>query len=57
VLHHRHRSQVDDAEEKVTKKDEENMAKRKFEDNFLKPEITQAGEYQIFKMKGKDARG
>jgi hypothetical protein len=33
------------------------MAKRKYDDNFLKPEITQAGEYQIFKMKGKDARG
>jgi hypothetical protein len=33
------------------------MAKRKYEDNFLKPEITQAGEYQIFKMKGKDSRG
>jgi hypothetical protein len=33
------------------------MAKRKYDDNFLKPEITQAGEYQIFKMKGKDTRG
>lgn len=33
------------------------MAKRKYDDMFLKPEITQAGEYQIFKMKGKDARG
>ena len=33
------------------------MARRKYEDSFLKPEITQAGEYQIFKMKGKDARG
>ena len=33
------------------------MAKRKYDDCFLKPEITQAGEYQIFKMKGKDARG
>ncbi len=33
------------------------MAKRKYENNFLKPEITQAGEYQIFTMKGKDARG
>jgi hypothetical protein len=33
------------------------MAKRKYEDNFLKPEIVQAGEYQIFKMKGKDERG
>jgi len=33
------------------------MAKRKYDDCFLKPEIIQAGEYQIFKMKGKDARG
>jgi hypothetical protein len=33
------------------------MAKRKYDDSFLKPEITQAGENQIFKMKGKDARG
>lgn len=33
------------------------MAKRKYEDYFLKPEITQAGDYQIFKMKGKDTRG
>jgi hypothetical protein len=33
------------------------MAKRKYDDMFLKPEITQAGDYQIFKMKGKDARG
>jgi hypothetical protein len=33
------------------------MAKRKYDDCFLKPEITQAGEYQIFKMKGKDTRG
>ena len=33
------------------------MAKKKYEDYFLKPEITQAGEYQIFKMKGKDSRG
>ena len=33
------------------------MARKKYEDNFLKPEITQAGEYQIFKMKGKDSRG
>ena len=33
------------------------MAKRKYDDMFLRPEITQAGEYQIFKMKGKDARG
>jgi len=33
------------------------MAKRKYDDNFLKPEIIQAGEYQIFKMKGKDTRG
>jgi hypothetical protein len=33
------------------------MAKRKYDDMFLKPEIAQAGEYQIFKMKGKDARG
>jgi hypothetical protein len=33
------------------------MAKRKYDDCFLKPEITQAGEYQIFKMQGKDARG
>jgi len=33
------------------------MARRKYDDSFLKPEITQAGEYQIFTMKGKDARG
>ena len=33
------------------------MAKRKYDDCFLKPEITQAGEFQVFKMKGKDARG
>jgi hypothetical protein len=33
------------------------MARKKYDDMFLKPEITQAGEYQIFKMKGKDARG
>jgi hypothetical protein len=33
------------------------MARRKFDDCFLKPEISQAGEYQIFTMKGKDARG
>jgi len=33
------------------------MAKRKYDDCFLRPEITQAGENQIFKMKGKDARG
>ena len=33
------------------------MAKRKYDDMFLRPEITQAGDYQIFKMKGKDARG
>jgi hypothetical protein len=33
------------------------MAKRKYDDCFLKPEITQAGEYQIFTMKGKDTRG
>jgi hypothetical protein len=36
---------------------EEIMAKRKYDDCFLKPEITQAGEFQVFKMKGKDARG
>jgi len=33
------------------------MAKRKYDNCFLKPEITQAGEFQVFKMKGKDARG
>ncbi|MDD5338684.1 MAG: hypothetical protein PHG35_04655 [Dehalococcoidales bacterium] len=33
------------------------MAKRKYDNCFLKPEITQAGQYQIFKMKGKDSRG
>ena len=33
------------------------MAKRKYEDYFLKPEIKQAGEYQVFTMKGKDTRG
>ena len=33
------------------------MAKRKYDDMFLKPEITQAGEYQVFTMKGKDSRG
>jgi hypothetical protein len=38
-------------------RNEEKMAKRKYDDMFLKPEITQAGDYQIFKMKGKDARG
>lgn len=33
------------------------MAKRKFDDCFLKPQITQAGQFQVFIMKGKDARG
>ena len=33
------------------------MVKRKYDNCFLKPEITQAGEFQVFKMKGKDARG
>ena len=33
------------------------MARKKYANNFLKPEITQAGEHQIFKMKGKDSRG
>jgi hypothetical protein len=33
------------------------MVKRKYDDCFLKPEIKKAGEYQIFKMKGKDERG
>jgi hypothetical protein len=33
------------------------MAKRKYDDCFLKPEITRAGEFQVFKMKGKDDRG
>jgi hypothetical protein len=33
------------------------MAKRKYDNCFLKPEITQAGEFQVFKMKGKDTRG
>jgi hypothetical protein len=33
------------------------MAKRKYDNCFLKPEITQAGQFQVFKMKGKDARG
>lgn len=33
------------------------MAKRKYDKCFLKPQITQAGENQIFTMKGKDARG
>ncbi len=33
------------------------MAKRKYDNCFLKPQITQAGEFQIFTMKGKDARG
>lgn len=33
------------------------MAKRKYDKNFLKPQITQAGQFQIFTMKGKDSRG
>jgi hypothetical protein len=33
------------------------MAKRKYTDCFLQPEITQAGEFQVFKVKGKDSRG
>jgi hypothetical protein len=33
------------------------MAKKKYAEVFLQPEITQAGEYQIFTLKGKDTRG
>lgn len=33
------------------------MSPKKYEDIFLKPEITQAGEYQVFTIKGKDSRG
>ncbi len=33
------------------------MAKKKYSDIFLQPEITQAGEFQVLTMKGKDTRG
>ncbi len=33
------------------------MTTGKYDDCFLKPEITKAGEFQVFKMKGKDRRG
>lgn len=33
------------------------MAKKKYDDIFLQPDITRAGEYQVFTLKGKDARG
>lgn len=33
------------------------MAKNKYEDIFLQPEITQAGDLQVFTIKGKDSRG
>lgn len=33
------------------------MTKKKYDDCFLMPEITQVGEFQVFNMKGKDSRG
>jgi hypothetical protein len=33
------------------------MAKNKYSECFLKPRITQAGEFQVFTLKGKDTRG
>jgi hypothetical protein len=48
---------MDTDQEKEITGDRRKMAKRKYEDCFLRPEITQAGEYQVFTMKGKDARG
>jgi hypothetical protein len=33
------------------------MAKKKYEECFLQPKITQAGEFQVFTIKGKDTRG
>ncbi len=33
------------------------MTKRKYADCFLKPDILQAGEFQVFELNGKDSRG
>ena len=33
------------------------MARKKYDEVFLKPQITQVGEYQVFNIKGKDTRG
>jgi len=33
------------------------MANKKYDDIFLQPEITKAGEFQVFTLKGKDTRG
>jgi hypothetical protein len=33
------------------------MAKQNYDNVFLQPEITQAGEFQVFTIRGKDTRG
>jgi hypothetical protein len=33
------------------------MIKKKYEEVFLQPEITKAGEFQVFTLNGKDTRG